>query len=69
MARSSTGMLKVNFYMEPTVLDALKWLAKARGTTYSELVRKAARQYVVEEIQKEQEDIAVISSTKEASSG
>ena len=65
MTRPSLGLTKVNFHIDPIVLDGLKWLATNRGTSYSELLRIAAKQYVVQEIKAEQEDILTLSFPKE----
>lgn len=45
--RFSTPRERVNFHIQPEVLEALKRLATMRGTTYSELIRAACRQYVL----------------------
>lgn len=47
MSRTSTGNTKINIYFNDQVLEALKKMAIARGTTYSELIREAARDYVL----------------------
>ena len=60
MPRPSLGLTKVNFYLDPAVLRGYKWLAAARGTTYSELLRVAARDFVLKEIKKEQGDIETL---------
>lgn len=62
MARPSMGLTKVNFYADPTIISGYRWLAKARGTTYSELLRIAAKQYIVEEIRKEQADVVTMAA-------
>lgn len=49
MTRASAGNSKINIYFNDGVLDALKKLARARGTTYSELIRIASRDYVLKE--------------------
>lgn len=61
MARPSLGLSKINFYLDPKVLDAYKWLATQRGTTYSELIRAAALAYIVDEINKERGNIETLS--------
>ena len=55
MARPKTDNVRVNIFMEPKVLQALKALAKRRGTTYSQLIRDASRAFVVIELKKEKE--------------
>lgn len=52
MTRTSAGNTKINIYFNDQVLDALKKLALARGTTYSELIREACRSYVLKEAPK-----------------
>jgi len=69
MSRRALGHTKVNVFIDPTVLSALRWLAKARGTSYSELIRTAAKQYVLQEISKEREDIIALASIAEAENG
>lgn len=66
MSRPSMGLEKVNFFCEPTVLRGFKWLAKTRGTSYSELMRTATKQFIIKEIQLEQGSIATLSTVPEA---
>lgn len=47
MTRATAGNSKINIYFNDGVLRALKVMARARGTTYSELIRDACRTYVV----------------------
>lgn len=47
MTRAPAGNAKINIYFNERVLDALRKLALMRGTTYSELIREACREYVV----------------------
>lgn len=49
MTRASAGNTKINIYFNDAVLAALKRLALARGTTYSELIREASREFVLRE--------------------
>lgn len=49
MTRAPAGNEKINLYFNRQVLDAMKRLALARGTTYSELVREACRDFVLRE--------------------
>lgn len=49
MTRASAGNDKINIYFNAQVLAALRRLALARGTTYSELIREACRDYVLKE--------------------
>lgn len=62
MPRPRTENVRVNVFMEPKVLRALKMLAKRRGTTYSQLIRDASREFVVVELKKEK---GVVSSASE----
>ena len=55
MARPKTDNVRINTFMEPKILHALKTLARRRGTTYSQLIRDACRAYVVAELKKEKE--------------
>ncbi len=53
MTRTKVGNReRINFYFDEQVLEALKKLAALKNTTYSELIRVAAHQYVVREGQK-----------------
>lgn len=47
MTRVTAGNSKINIYFNDGVLKALKVMARARGTTYSELIREACRLYVL----------------------
>lgn len=47
MVRTSTGQVRINFHIQPDVLAALKRIASLRGTTYSDLIRLACREYVL----------------------
>ena len=49
MTRVSAGNTKINIYFNDAVLAALKKLALARGTTYSEMIREACREFVLRE--------------------
>ncbi len=51
MPRPPSGNIRVNFYIDPRVLAALRKLARVRGTTYSDLIRMATNAYVISEIQ------------------
>ncbi len=53
MARPKTDNIRVNVFMEPKILHALKTLAVRRGTTYSQLIRDASRTFVIAELKKE----------------
>jgi metal-responsive CopG/Arc/MetJ family transcriptional regulator len=48
MSRTSvSGRERLNLYFDGNVLEALRRMATARGTTYSELIRHACREYVL----------------------
>jgi hypothetical protein len=49
MTRASAGNDKINIYFNAKVLAALKRLALAKGTTYSELIRQASLEFVLRE--------------------
>lgn len=49
MTRPSAGNTKINIYFNERVLDAMRKLAAAKGTTYSELIREACAHYVIKE--------------------
>lgn len=49
MVRTRTDRIKINIYFQERVLEGMRRLAAARGTTYSELIREACREYVVRE--------------------
>ena len=69
MPRPTSGLVKINFYLEPTVLQGYKWLAKAKGTTYSELLRTAALDFIVPAVKKQQDVIHALADTQEAADG
>lgn len=50
MARPKQGNVRINVLIQPQVLNALKRIAKIRGTTYSELMRQACASFVREEV-------------------
>ena len=41
--------MRINLYFQENVLEGLRRLAEARGTTYSELIRVACHDYVIRE--------------------
>lgn len=57
MARQKTGNERVNVYMQADVMRGLRFLAQRRGTSYSELIRVAARDFVIREVPKERDKI------------
>lgn len=56
MTKSSLGLERVNFFIEPSVKKMLLWIAKRRGTTMSEIIRAACKDYAVKEARTELED-------------
>lgn len=65
MPRQSVDRVKINLYFQNNILDGYKKLAKMRGTTYSELIREACRQYLVSEGGKVLQDTLTIKSLTE----
>ncbi len=65
MAKPRSSMVKSNIYIDPKVQKGLRYLAKKRGTSYSQLVREAMRKFMVEELHKEK-DIIVVEQAVEA---
>ncbi len=49
MPRPSNDYTRINFYIDPRALHALKKLAARDNTTYSALVRTAVHDYVMSE--------------------
>lgn len=49
MPRTPQDRTKVNVYIQQNVLAALKKIATLKGTSYSELLRIAAAEYVLRE--------------------
>lgn len=60
MPRDSAGNDKINIYFNAKVLEALKRLARARGTTYSELIRQASMEFVLREGPKIMEEVKAV---------
>lgn len=60
MPRDSAGNSKINIYFNDKVLEALKRLARARGTTYSELIREASKEFVLREGPKILEEVKAV---------
>ena len=50
MPRAKQGNVRINVLIQPKVLNAMKALAKRKGSTYSEEIRQACLTYVREEI-------------------
>ena len=49
MARPKLNNVRVNFLLDPRQLTWFRRVAQARGTTYSELLRRAAREFIMRE--------------------
>ena len=50
MTRTKIGdRVRVNFYFDSQVFEAMQIIARIKNTTYSELIRTACREYVVRE--------------------
>lgn len=47
MVRTKNDRIRINFYLDNRVFEAMRRIAEARGTTYSELIRIACRDYVL----------------------
>lgn len=47
MRISTSGRTRLNLYFDDRILEAMRRMAEARGTTYSELIRQACREYVL----------------------
>ena len=61
MTRTRVGdRERINFYFDKQVLEALKKLAALKNTSYSELIRVAAREYVLREGKQAIEDGTLI---------
>jgi hypothetical protein len=43
--------VRVNFYFDTPMFDAMRRVAALKNTTYSELIRVACREYLVREIE------------------
>lgn len=66
MSRTKVGNReRINFYFDAQVLEALKKLAALKNTTYSELIRVAAREYVVREGTKAIEDGQIMKEVRQ----
>ena len=47
MVRTKNDRCRLNLYFDQRVFEAMRRIAEARGTTYSELIREACREYVL----------------------
>jgi hypothetical protein len=47
--RIATGKTKISIYFDDRILEALRVIGRARGVTYSELIREACRKFAVVE--------------------
>jgi hypothetical protein len=64
MTRTRVGeRVRINFYFDSQVFEAMKKLASLKNVTYSELIRTAAREYVLREGQKAINDAKTIKET------
>lgn len=65
MARTRVGeRVRINFYFDSQVFEAMRKLAVLKNVTYSELIRAACREYVIREGQKAINDAAIIKETR-----
>jgi hypothetical protein len=65
MSRTRVGeRVRINFYFDSQVFEAMRKLAVLKNVTYSELIRAACREYVVREGQKAISDAAIIKETR-----
>jgi len=53
MPRKASNWKKYNFYIDPKIMGAARFLATSRGLTSADVVRQALQSYVVAELQKE----------------
>lgn len=61
MVRTAVGSrVRINFYFDEQVFEALRKIAVLKNVTYSELIRTACHEYVVREAIKAQTDKAII---------
>jgi len=58
VARPNNDVERINAYVPRRIMTIMRALAKRRGTTYSELVRTALREYAVREAKQEKNDDA-----------
>ena len=56
MARPNTDSERVNVYIPRRIMKVLRVLAQRRGTTYSEMIRQASREFAIREANKENEE-------------
>jgi hypothetical protein len=64
MTRTSVGLrVRINFYFDSQVFEAMRKLAALKGVTYSELIRLACREYVIREGTKAIADNTIIKDT------
>jgi hypothetical protein len=65
VARTKVGSREhVHFYMDGEVFAAIRRIAELKGTTYSELIRLACRQYVIREAEKAVADVNSVKRMK-----
>lgn len=61
----SDNLKKYNIYLHIPTVEAIKWLAQRRGTSYSNILREALKDFAVKEVRKEQEDIKMLGTVSE----
>ena len=54
MARPNNDVERVNAYLPRNAMSIMRILAKQRGTTYSDLIRIAVREFIIRETKQEQ---------------
>lgn len=64
MAKALEGVVKVNVSMDRNVVEAVNWLSRMRKSPNSEIIRVAVKEYVINEIRKEQADMAVLAEVQ-----
>lgn len=57
MPRRKSDSTRINYYQPNSVLKVIKYLAKKRGRTVSDLLRTAVHEYAVREYKLEQEKV------------
>lgn len=61
MPRTKSNLVKHNMYLDPQVMKALRWVAQRRGSNVSELTRQALREFALEALAKEKQDVETLS--------
>lgn len=52
--------IRINFYFDKQLFDAMRQLATIKNTTYSELIRNASREYIVREGKKAMDEARAV---------